>query len=365
VKRRTNTFQTALVPPLDKLGFPSIPEDKDKAKELLEELWAVGSAWQGGIRTVVWWGYNPEKFLKTWAGRLSCQEFLSSDVIGWALFATQREVEYYWEAKLTAYDFLTRNKPFFLLSQLRLWAEARLRYYRVGLQLTFYARDKLAGEEPIASNVGLLRERLKHFVAVRVREIREAAKDKGYPLGSSLSYTSSKLDYVCWLHLVSPISEQWTLHEIGKAVKKMFFPEYAERVKKFWEKPPEKLTYRESQVGENDSPGKRYTKLAIPVELEAEKDDWLSSAIFNLRPFNDSLADWLAKTDFAYKAPRGRPSKSSSEIPTESPEEQQRIDDLLKILRSTSALENVEGLGKKDLEKDEPKGWLLAKTITA
>jgi hypothetical protein len=250
VKRPKRTFQTPLVPSLDKLGFPPIPEKNSKAKELLAELWAeVGSAWQGCIRPW-WWGYNPEKFLETWADRLSCKEVLSSDAIGWAFFAAQREVEYYYEAKLTAYDFLTKPKPSYLLSRLRLWAEARLRYYRVGLQLTFYERDKLAGEEPIASDVVWLRERLKHFVAVHVREIRDAAKDIGYPLGSSLSYTSSKLDYICWLHLVSPISEKWMLHEIGKAVEKKFFQQYAERVKKFWEKPPEKLTYRESEVGE-------------------------------------------------------------------------------------------------------------------
>ena len=41
-----------------------------------------------------------------------------------------------------------------------------------------------------------------------------------------------------------------------------------------------------------------------------------------------------------------------------------KTQDISAILLSDSPLENFEILGKKDLEKDEPKGWLLAKTIT-
>ena len=211
MKRRTNTFHTPLVPSLKELGFPPIPKGSDKAEQLLHELWTIGSCWHS---PGPWWGgYSPEKYPNRWADILSARDDLFFDVIGWAFFVAKCEVEHKKQKELTASDFLTARKPRALLVRLAKWAEARLRYYRVGLQLTFYKRDALAGQEPIASNVEWLRQRLKHFVAVRTREIQPEPY-----LNPKHYHSSSQLDYLCWLHLVSPISERWTVHEISKAV---------------------------------------------------------------------------------------------------------------------------------------------------
>jgi hypothetical protein len=309
VKRRGNTFRTALVPCLNELGFPVVPRTDDKADQLLQDLWTIGSCWRS---PGPWWGgYSPEKFLGRWAAVLSSRHDLSFDVIGWAFFAAKREAEYKKQRKLLAHDFLTGEKPGTLLSRLTRWAEARLCYYRVGLQLTFYKRDTLARQEPIASNVEWLRERLKHFVAVRIREV----KPEPY-LNPAHYYLSSELDYLCWLHLVSPISKRWTLHEISKAVKKTFFDDQWYQFKeRWWAKPPDKLTYREAS--ENDTLGQRLHKKIVPEEFELAEADWLSGILSNLRSFSDSLAGKLAATNFCYIKRAGRPAKSHTETPTE------------------------------------------------
>ena len=365
-------FDTSLVPRLNELGFPTIPKSNDKAEQLLQDLWTVGSCWNS---PGPWWGgYNPEKFLNRWGAILSARDDLAFDVIGWAFFAAKREAESERQKELLPYDFLTGQKPRALLLQLAGWAEARLRYHRVCLQLTFYKRDGLALQEPIASNVGWLRQRLKHFVAVRTKEIQVEPhrNPKHY-------YSSSELDYLGWLHLVCPISEQWTLHEISKAVRKTFFFEDRFQFREKWlAKPPAPLTYRVPE--KNDSPGARFKKMTVPVGFEEAEADWLSGTLSNLRPFSDSLADWMKNTGFSYKTRYGRPPKSRAETPSEPrkstfcstryhPESaieafEQVTPDLATVLKSPDPLENFEMLGKKDLEKDDPKGWLLAKTLT-
>ena len=367
MKRQDNTFHTALVPRLDELGFPPIPKESDKAEQLLQELWTIGYCWHS---SGPWWGgYNPEKYLNRWAAILSSRDDLLFDVIGWAFFATKRELEYKKQKKLTPYDFLAAQKPRVLLGCLKQWAEARLRYHRAGLQLTFYKCDTLAGREPIASNVEWLRQRLKHFVAVRTKEIQPEpelddldaeitpAQRKTIQHRCSLS----ELDYLCWLHLVSPISEQWTLVEISRAVKKTFFDQtYYDWKEKWLAKPPMALTY--SVPAKNDSPGQRFKKMTVPVGFEDAEAEWLSGVLLNLRPFSDSLDDKLTDTKFRCKKHTGRPPKMDSETP--SPTKKGYSHDLATIVRSHIPLENFEILGKKDLEKDDPKGWLLAKTIT-
>jgi hypothetical protein len=348
VKRLDNTFHTSLVPSLNEIGLPPIPKTSDKADQLLQELWTKGSCWHS---PGPWWGgYSPEKYLNRWANILSARDDLSFDVIGWAFFATKCEVEHKRQKKLTAYDFLRAQKPRGLLLRLTRWAEARLRYHRVGLQLTFYKRDALAGQEPIASNVEWLRQRLKHFVAVRTQEIQPEPH-----LNPKHYYTSSEMDYLCWLHLVSPISEQWTLHEVSRAVKKMFFDESYYQFKERWlAKPPAPLTYR--VPNKNESPGEGLKRMTTPVGFEEAKADWLSGVLAHLRPFSDLLAGLLRDTGFRYTKRRGRPPQPRTETPA-------KTQDIRAILLSDSPLENFEILGKKDLEKDEPKGWLLAKTI--
>jgi hypothetical protein len=356
VKRRSNTFHTPLVPSLNELGFPAVPKESDKAAQLLEDLWTIGSCWRS---PGLWWGgYNPEKYLNRWAAILSARDDLWFDVIGWAFSAARREVEYIKQENLTAYDFLTARKPRALLVRVAKWAEARLRYHRVGLQLTFYKRDALAAQEPITSNVEWLRQRLKHFVAVRTSEIQPEPH-----LNPEHYYTSSKLDYLCWLHLVSPISEQWARHEVSKAVKKMFFDEsYYQFKERWWSKATATLTYRE--VSDNDSPGERLKKKTVPVEFEEAKADWLSAVLSHFRPFSDSFADLLRDTGFTYTSRRGRAPTRRTETPSK-PDKSNYSAQLATILlhRSNDPFENFEVLGKKDLEKDEPKGWMLAKTI--
>jgi hypothetical protein len=227
VKRLDNTFHTRLVPRLNELGFPPIPKKSDKAEQLLQELWTVGSCWHS---PGPWWGgYNPEKYLNRWTAIFSARDDLWFDAIGWAFFAAQCEAEYKKQKRLTAYDFLRARKPRALLLRLARWAEARLRYHRVGLQLTFYKHDALARQDPIASNVERLRQRLKDFVAVRTKEIQPEPD-----LNPKHYHSSSQLDYLCWLHLVSPISERWALHEISKAVKKTFVDQSYYDFKKRW-----------------------------------------------------------------------------------------------------------------------------------
>jgi hypothetical protein len=373
VKRRDNTFHTPLAPHLNELGFSPVPKESDKAERLLQELWTVGSCWHSPGPS--WGGYNPEKYLNRWAAILSARDDLSFDVIGWAFFAAQREAEHKKQKELTAYDFLTAQKPRALLLRLAKWAEARLQYHRVGLQLIFYKRDVLAGQEPVASNLEWLKQRLKHFVAVRTQEIQPEPH-----LNPKHYLSSSQLDYLCWLHLVSPISERWTIHEISKAIKKTFVDQSYYDFKKRWlDKPPAALTYRVPD--KNESRGERFKKMTIPVGFEEAEADWLSGVLAHLRPFSDSLADLLRDTGFRYTKRRGRAPKPRIETPNEpdkptlcrtrnypdsaieamaavSPQ-------LASILESNHPLENFEILGKKDLEKDEPKGWLLAKTITA
>jgi len=241
--------------------------------------------------------------------------------------------------------------------------------HRVGLQLTFYERDALAGREPIASNVEWLKQRLKHFVAVRTKEIQPEPEldDLDAEITSAQRKTIqhrcslSELDYLCWLHLVSPISEQWTLVEISRAVKKTFFDQtYYDWKEKWLAKPPMALTY--SVPAKNDSPGQRFKKMTVPVGFEDAEAEWLSGVLLNLRPFSDSLDDKLTDTKFRCKKHTGRPPKMDSETP--SPTKKGYSHDLATIVRSHIPLENFEILGKKDLEKDDPKGWLLAKTIT-
>ena len=103
-------------------------------------------------------------------------------------------------------------------------------------------------------------------------------------------------------------------------------------------------------------------KSPVAVEFGEAAADWLSGIFSHLRPFSGSLAGLLSVTGFRYAKRRGRAPKPRTETPSGS---QQEIDATLgAILRSNSPYENFEVLGKKDLEKDEPKGWLLAKAIT-
>jgi len=349
VKDRDNTFYTPLVPCLNELGFPPIPNENDKAEQLREELWTIGSCWESPSR---WWGdaYNPEKYLNHWAAILSGRPDLSFDVIGWAFFAAKREAEYKKQKELLPYDFLTGQTPRSLLLRLTRWAEARLCYHRVGLHLTFYKRDALAAREPIASNVEWLRQRLKQFVAVRMKEI----KPEPY-LDIKFYNLPSKLDYLCWLHLVSHISERWTLHEISKAVKKTFFDESYFRFRQRWwvNKTKEDQSLKDQTLEVH-----LVNKSTVAAEFDAATADWLSDTLSNLRPFSDSLADLLMDTGFRYRKRRGRAPTSRTETPSD-------VHDIRAILLGNDPLENFEILGKKDLRKDEPKGWLLAKTITA
>jgi hypothetical protein len=197
-----------------------------------------------------------------------------------------------------------------------------------------------------------LRQRLKHFVAVRTKEIQPEPH-----LNPKHYYTSSELDYLCWLHLVSPISEQWTLHEISRAVKKMFFfdESYYPFKERWLSKPPSPLRYR--VPNKNESPGERLKTMTTPVGFEEAEADWLSGVLAHLRPFSDLLAELLTDTGFRYIKRRGRPPQPCTETPA-------KTQDIRAILLSDSPLENFAILGKKDLEKDEPKGWLLAKAIT-
>jgi hypothetical protein len=191
---------------------------------------------------------------------------------------------------------------------------------------------------------------LQHFAAVRTKEIQAEPH-----LNPKHYYTASELDYLCWLHLVSPISEQWTRHEVSRAVKKMFFDESYYQFKERWlAKPSARLTYL--VPNKNESPGERLKKMTIPIGFEEAKADWLSGVLTHLRPFSDSLADLLRDTGFRYTKRRGRAPKPRTETPS-------NPRDIRAILWSNSPFENFEILGKKDLEKDEPKGWLLAKTI--
>ena len=369
VKRRNSTFQTLLVPSLNELGFPRIPKERDKVEQLLQELWTRGSCWRS---PGPWWGgYNPEKYLNRWANIFSARDDLSFDVIGWAFFVAKCEVEYIKQKKLTAYDFLTAQKPRALLVRVAKWSEARLRYHRVGLQLTFYKRDALAGQEPITSNVEWLRQRLKHFVAVRTQEIQPEPH-----LNQKHYYTSSELDYLCWLHLVSPISEQWTLHEISKAVKKTFVDQSYYDFKKRWlAKPPAPLTYR--VPNKNESPGEGLKRMTTPVGFEEAEADRMSAVLSNLRAFSDKVADLLADTGFRYTKRRGRAAKPRTETPSETDKSKlgrpQNYPDsaieavavlssqLATILQILEPLGNFEILGKKDLEKDEPKAGFWRK----
>ena len=124
-RRNNNTLHTPLVLSLNEIGFPPIPKKSDKAEQLLQELWTIGSCWHS---SGPWWGgYSPEKYLNRWANIFSARDDLSFDVIGWAFFAAQREAEYKKQKKLTGYDFLTARRPRALLSRLARWAEARLR----------------------------------------------------------------------------------------------------------------------------------------------------------------------------------------------------------------------------------------------
>jgi hypothetical protein len=164
-------------------------------------------------------------------------------VIGWAFYAAKREAEHEKQKELTACDFLSALKPGALLLRLAQWADARLWYHRVGLQLTFYKRDAVAGQEPIASNVELLMQRLKDFVAVRTKEIQQGPEldDLDVEITPKQRETirnycsTSQLEYLCWLHLVSPISERWTRHEVSKAANKKFFDQtYLQLRWRYW-----------------------------------------------------------------------------------------------------------------------------------
>ena len=108
-RRNNNTFQTPLVLSLNEIGFPPIPKTSDKAEQLLQELWTIGSCWHS---PGPWWGgYSPEKYLNRWAHIFSARDDLSFDVIGWAFFAAKCEVEHKKQKKLKAYDFLAAQKP--------------------------------------------------------------------------------------------------------------------------------------------------------------------------------------------------------------------------------------------------------------
>src|SRR5262249_50437296 len=125
-------------------------------------------------------------------------------------------------------------------------------------------------------------------------------------------------------------------------------------------------------------PGQRFKKMTRPLGFEEAEADWLSGVLANVRVFSDSLSDLLRRTGFRYVWSSGRPHHPREEAPseTEKPKRTNNHPDsaieaialfapeLAKILESPAPLENFEILGKKDLEKDEPKGWLLAKTIT-
>jgi hypothetical protein len=347
--------------------------------------------------------FNPEYFLEQWSNSILNSTRLNQDVWGWALTALRLERAYKLGVDYANDDdMLAESECFALLHRFKEWTEARLAYHRTALRLTFYADDPLADKDPLASNVERLRDRFEDWRDVRVKE-QERLFENDPAISRRLAHltdskhftkdeirsvvfqswlfnkglhtgviTSERIEWLCWLHLIGPISRQWELHDISLAVLKAFGGQaYIEDARRWWDNPPNRVTYE--PVQEKDGFAERVMKQGFPQEFHEWHAEWASKRLAGLQRFTDTLRKQLQQTDFDYLATRGRRKASKDDpIPAawnepreETPE--QAIKDFLAILlRQEKPTDTFSPTAaKEDLEKDQPKGWLLAKSLNS
>ena len=196
---------------------------------------------------------------------------------------------------------------------------------------------------------------------------RRWLEDRGLKRGA---ITWEPIEWLCWLRLISPLSQAWQLHEIGLAVRKIFVGrDYVQAAKKWWKNPPKRLTYE--PVDEDDGFAQRVIKQGFPQEALEWHADWLSKRLENTKDFTDTLRKQLHEIGFAYQATRGRPKTAKNDrVPSEWDEQEAKTEAeawrlfAAVLLRKNSASDAFSAdAAKEDFEKDEPKGWLLAKSI--
>jgi hypothetical protein len=330
---------------------------------------------------------------------LSKPENYERDSLGWALYALKTEHDYnargsgrqHPDERLVIHgeilnvqigqhpderfvsheEMINVQNPEAKLSRFKEFVEARRAFHQAALRSTFNRQDPLALREPLASDLNRVMSRFIDWYQIRDLEQRNAASSQdeafirqfldGNGLRAGL-ILRPELDYICWLHLITPIRSEWKwqLRDIALAVLKTFpSDDYRRQVHRLFRSPPDKLTFEPADLGDTNPEA---VAKGLPEELSELRDDWVSEKITEIGPFADNLRKQLASAGINTTGRTGRPKGAAPQTGSdEMAENQTPTEDFLRAIKDANDLQFAD----PDLEKDEPKAWLLAKRLMA
>ena len=396
------TDSTLLVPAL---FIPELPADKCAAQEVWSRVYwearRCADVLSRNLDIQMPTHFNPEYFLGAWTDTILDRELFRQDVLGWAMYALELEQEHAMGHPPSYDDMQKESQVGYFLDRFKTWVEARLTYHRIALRLTFYKADLLASKEPIASDADRLKARLTDWRNAQLLEQRQRFETdpKIGPWLQSLQdvehfrkeevralefkqwlhrnglkiklITGEAVEWLCWLHLISPISREWQLHELGLAVLKTFGGrDYAAAAEKWHAKPPARQTFEEPE--KTDGFEEAVIKRVFSQEFQEWRADWLAKLLEKNPRFSDTLRKQLREVGFVYRETRGRPRLKKDDLIPQAwdKREERTVDEAwmefakLVYRKDLPSDEFAPAGAPDDFERDEPKGWLQANNIS-
>jgi len=362
------------------MRFPAIPEERREAVKLWHSTYWPAERHAECARLnfrAFALHFNPEYYLEDWSDTMLEFQKIEGDVHGWALRTLELEQASCMDGRTpTRDDMLRESQSQYFLIRFQAWCEARLAFHRTALRLTFYGEDPLAGKEPIASSLERLRRRFADWRDTRLNERnalyqgdarnrRELARVKDSTVFTKVGIENcllqswiereglntgtirdERIEWLCWLQLIAPLSREWRPHESGLAILKKFAgTDYRRRAEQWWKRAPKKLTYL--LPAPEDDFGTAVTKRIFPIEFCNWKAGYFDKRLRTKSRFTSALSKSIAQLGISYQTGAGRRGGMESDDEAE-------------------AFKPQTNLGQSaDLETDKPKGWLFASRITS